>query len=215
MKNHLKRLNMPRTWKLLRKESKYVIRPNAGKTMDLSMPLLPVLRDMLKVCSSAKEARYAINQKLVNINHKPAKMPEQTLGLFDVLSFGGKHYNLQINERNQLVLVEISEAESKTIKTKITNKTTLKGGKVQLGLLNGYNFLVPKDDYKVGDTVVIEIPKYAVKEKKELKKGSEALIFRGKHPATTGKVEEIKDGLITINTGKHKISTLEEYAIAQ
>ncbi len=96
MSNHLKRLNMPRTWKLERKNFKFMIRPDAGKDFELSMPLLPILRDVLKVVATAKEARFVINQGSVLINQKKAKRTQQPVGLFDVLSFADQHYRLMM-----------------------------------------------------------------------------------------------------------------------
>ncbi len=90
----------------------------------------------------------------------------------------------------------------------------LKKGRVQLNLMNGYNIIVPKDNYKVGDTIELSLPEMTVKGKKELKKGGKALLFRGKHPGVKGVVEEIKDGGITLKADKKQISTLDEYVIA-
>lgn len=214
MKRHLKRLNMPRTWKLPRKENKYIIRPNPGKPLDLSLPVLTLLRDILGVVSTAKEARLVINEGKIFINHKKVLMPEQTVGMFDILSFTDKHYQLIINEKNQLSVKEINEADSKTITTKIIGKTTLKKNKLQLTLLNGYNILVDKDEYQVGDTVVVNIPKFSIKTVKELKKGSKVFVYQGNHPAKVGTVEDLKGNVITIKTDKEVLSTLKEYAIA-
>lgn len=205
---------MPRTWKLKRKGIRFMIRPDAGKNFELSLPLLPLLRDMLKVVSTAKEARYVVNEGKVMINQVKAKRTQQLLGIFDVLSFEDKNYRLLINERNQLFLDEITAADAKILVTKVTGKKILKKGKSQLNLLNGYNVVVEKDAYKVGDSVELTLPKMTVKSKKELKKGSKALIFRGAHPGLTGVVEEVKEGGITLKADKKTISTLEEYAIA-
>lgn len=212
MSNHLKRLNMPRTWKLERKGFKFMIRPDAGKNSDLSIPLLPVLRDMLKVVSSAKECRFVINQGLIKVNQVPAKRAQQTLGLFDVLSVKDEDYRLKINEKNQLFLDKAKDG--KHMISKVINKRILKKGKVQLNLMNGYNVLVPKDDYQVGDSVELTLPKMTVKSKKSLQKGGKALIFKGRHPGLIGVVEEVTEGGITLKADNKSISTLKEYAIA-
>ena len=205
---------MPRTWKLERKGFKFMIKPDAGKDYDLSIPLLPVLRDLLEVVSTAKEARFVVNQEKVLINQKPAKRTQQTIGLFDTLSFADEHYRLTINEKNNLYLEKITAAEAKTTFSKVLDKKIMKGGKVQLNLLNGYNVTVDKDNYKVGDSVELSLPKMTVKGKKELKKGGQVLIFRGKHPGVKGTIESIKEGGITIKADKKHISTLDDYAIA-
>ncbi len=64
MKKHLKRLPAPRSWTLSRKTDFWVAKPSPGPhPIEASVPLGLILRDMLKVCDTAREARHILNAR--------------------------------------------------------------------------------------------------------------------------------------------------------
>ena len=58
MSDHMKRLAMPRTWAIPRKVHVWAAKQTPGAhSVEDSMPAGMVLRDMLKVCDTAREAK--------------------------------------------------------------------------------------------------------------------------------------------------------------
>ena len=58
---YLKRQKVPKNWSIHRKGTKYVVRPRAN--FEKGVPLLIVLRDMMKVVQNRKEAKKALFSK--------------------------------------------------------------------------------------------------------------------------------------------------------
>ena len=58
MKNHLKRISAPKTWKINRQENTFVIRPTAsGHQLGSGLPLGVILRDFLKLVNTTSEVK--------------------------------------------------------------------------------------------------------------------------------------------------------------
>ena len=57
-RRHLKRLAAPANWQIPRKVHKFVVRPLPGPhAMSESLPLLLIVRDILKYADNAREAK--------------------------------------------------------------------------------------------------------------------------------------------------------------
>ncbi|TLZ94355.1 MAG: 30S ribosomal protein S4e, partial [Methanobacteriota archaeon] len=86
MKKHLKRLSAPRSWSTPRKTDFWIVRPSPGPhAIGESVPLGSILRDMLKLCDSAREARHILNNRGVLIDGRVVTDPKFPVGLMDVL----------------------------------------------------------------------------------------------------------------------------------
>lgn len=193
---HITRLAAPASWPVSRKSSKWIAKPLPGThTLEKSMPLLIYLRDVLNVVQNAKEAKKILNQKLVLVNGTAIKEPNFAVGLFDtikVLKYN-KTYRVLLSYRGKLQLVEVSERELNTRPTKITGKTTLKNGKVQINLSNGWNFITDKDVYKVNDVLLMDTQTRKPTKHIKLAKGAVIYVTGGSHVGKTGIVDGFAD----------------------
>ena len=87
MKNHLKRLASPRTWRIDRKKNVFIVRPKpSGHSYDLGMPLGVLIRDFLNFSSSMRETKKILSNKIVLVDGVRRKDHRYLIGLFDVLS---------------------------------------------------------------------------------------------------------------------------------
>jgi small subunit ribosomal protein S4e len=163
------------------------------------MPLIVYLRDLLNLVSSNREAKKVLNQNFVLINNVVVKEPNFSVGLFDTIKIlkYNKAYRVLLNAKGILTLVEISEHETNIIPAKITGKTTLKGGKTQVHLSNGWNFLTEKDVYKTNDTLLMDAK--TKKPIKHLKLAKDVLIYiiGGSHVGQIAKVSDfVEEGIL-------------------
>ena len=153
--SHLKRYKAPTNWPIPRKGTTFVVKPKSGE-----IPVLIILRDMLKVVQNKKEAKKAIHMKNILLNNSPINDERLGAYLFDTISIvpSKKHYRITLSQYGKFDLQEISEAESKIKNAKIINKTILKGGKTQLNLSDGRNFI---SDIKcnTNDSAVVDFEK--------------------------------------------------------
>jgi len=206
---HLSRLNAPKTWPIKRKEIKWVAKPLPGThTLYHSMPLSIYLRDILGLASINQDIKRLLNKGFVKVNGKIRKELNFSVGLFDVLSLThtNKHYRVAMTTNGLLNLVEVPASESKLVPVKVNSKTTVSGGKLQVNLNNGWNFLAEKDSYKVDDVVLFDVEKNKPAKHLKLAEGNVVYVIGGKHVGLFAKLEGLKE---TGDLKKKKIAILK------
>jgi len=213
MKRHLKRLAIPKSWPIKKRGMTFVIKSNPGPhSLKLGIPLNLVMRDMLGIAKNTKEVRKVLydNQVMVDgIIRKDSKLP---VGIMDVIEFKKSNEQFRVVlEKGKLRLISIDKKEAGVKACRIIGKNKVKG-KTQLNLYDGKNILIDKDVYRVGDTVVIGLPKQDVKEHIKLEKGCFIYLIGGKHTGDMGKIEDIISNKV-IYKGKSGdvIETLKKY----
>ena len=191
--SQLKRLAAPRSWPLKRKITVWVTKQSPGPhAIEKSLPAAIVLRDILKVCDTAKEAKRIIGNREILIDGKPLRSHKMPVGLMDVLSIPkmNKNYRMLLTDKGKLTLVEISEAESKWKLCRLQNKTTVAGGKIQLNLHDGRNIVLRKNEYRTGDVLKLNLDEKKVAASYPLAPGSLAMIVEGPHAGKTAVISE-------------------------
>ncbi len=189
----LKRLLAPSYWKIPKKSTKWTVSPRPGPHKKTeSIPLQIIVRDILNLVETGKEAKTIINKGEILIDGNIKKDHAFPVGLMDVISIPRiKKYYIVLQSEKGLELKEISEEESRKKICRINNKTLVNKGRMQLNLHDGKNLLVEKDVYKTGDSVLIEIPSQKVIEHLKMEKGSLGLITKGKNSGKMGTIKEI------------------------
>jgi len=216
MKKHIKRMAAPNSWAIPRKTSYWVTKPRPGPhgTTE-SMPLLAVVRDMLKLCDNAREARFIIGGRGVLVDGKVVTDYKYPVGLMDIVTVvkTKQNFRMLVDYKSKLQLVPVEESEKGWKLARIDDKTSVKKGKVQLNLHDGRCILMPKDQYKTGDVLKIELPSQKVMKAFKLEKGNLALVLGGSHPGSVQTIEsyQIRRGSApNIVTFKEGFSTVKE-----
>jgi len=188
---HMKRHKAPKRWPIHRKGTTFVVTPSFSPQR--SVPMLIILRDMLKICQNRKETKRAINEKNILLNNKPARDERDSVLLFDTISIvpAKKNYRLSLALNGKYALEEISEKELNFKIAKIIDKKILKGKKVQLNLRDGKNFL---SDVKcvIGDSAVIDFKDKKISKCLSLKDQAKIVVVEGKHAGKKGFIEKMK-----------------------
>ncbi|MDO8517204.1 MAG: S4 domain-containing protein [Nanoarchaeota archaeon] len=186
---HLKRNKMPIVWPIRRKGTKYIAVASHSRTK--SIPVLFILRDMLGLVQTRKEAKYFVLNGNVKINNKIRKDEKFPVLFFDTLSFEKtkKNYRLEIVNK-KYKLKEISDAEANKKIVKIIGKKIIDKNKIQMNLEDGQNFFM-KEKFALGDSVIVDTKQNKVEKILELKIGAKLLIIGGKHLGESGKLKEI------------------------
>jgi len=201
---HLRRSRVPKTWPLKRKGTKYLVRPS--HSLKRGIPLLIVLRDILNVVKTRKEAKKLLNAGGIKVNGKQVREESFPLLIFDNLELKSKNFKL-VFKNKKFGVSEVNEKEANQKIAKITGKKSLKQGKVQINLSDGRNYII-KDKAKVGDSVLIDLKENKVIEVLPFKSGCKIMFMAGKHTGEEGVVEEIGKGkIITLKVEKEKINT--------
>jgi len=212
---HLKRQEVPKSWPVYRKGTKYVVRPDSN--LEAGMPLLVILRDVLKIVQNRKEARRAVFLKQILVNNKIPRDEKSPVLLFDTISLipAKKNYRLDLSEKGKFKLREINESEVNRKPAKVVNKKILKGKRIQLNLQDGRNFL---SDMKceINDSVLVNFREKKIEKCLPLKEDSKAMVFAGKHSGKRGNIKTLdrKKKIVELETDdKEKINVLLEQII--
>lgn len=206
---HLKRQKVPKSWPIYRKGTKYVVRPRVD--IKKGIPVLIVLRDMLKIVQNRKEAKRAIHMKYVLLNNKPVIDEKTSVLLFDVLTLTPlkKSYRAGLSGNQKIEINEIKEKESNNKIAKIVDKKMLKGKRMQLNLSDGKNFL-SNIQCNINDSVLINFKEKKIEKCIPLKENSEAFVFAGKHAGEKGILKKIdmEKKMAELNVNGNPISVL-------
>jgi len=157
MSNHQKRLSVPKSWPVERKEETYTTAAGAGPHGEDGVPLLIVLRDVLGYADSKKEARYALGQDSVLVNGTPVSDERRPIGMFDILAFREReeYYRVFPDEGGRLSLTAIDADAAGSKLGKIVDKRQVPGGDTQLTLHDGQTLLVEEAAYSTNDSIVV------------------------------------------------------------
>ncbi len=186
---HQKRSEMPKAWPVPRKGTTFIARADHSK--EGGMPLVFIIRDVLKLAKTKKEVRFLLLNGDVKVNNRVRKSEKFPLQVFDTVSFEKlkKNYKLVIkNKKFKLEEVSGKEADKKVVT--VVGKKILANKKVQINLEDGTNYLYDKA-FSIGDSVVVNTKKNEIETVLPLKKGANVEVVSGKHAGETGKLEEI------------------------
>jgi small subunit ribosomal protein S4e len=197
----LKRKPAPKFWPIHRKEDPWVLKPSSGPhNLQNCLPLSLVLRDMLGVVATRKEAQILLYQGKVFVDGKLLRKDDFPVGLMDVISMADadKYYRVMPSHKG-LFLSPISKEETSYKLCRIDDKTTVPGG-VQLNLHDGSNLLIkvadpknPQEDiYNTFDILKLNVPSKEIAGCMQLKEGNFAVITGGKNIGVKGKIVEIE-----------------------
>ena len=198
----LKRKPAPRFWPVHRKEVVWIVRPSSGPhSLEKCLPLSVVLRDILEVAETRKEAKKAITQGKVYVDGKVRRKDDFPVGLMDVISMPeiNMFYRVMPSHKG-LFLNPISKEEASFKLCRVEDRTIVKNGNSQIALHDGTNILVKAEnpetssevDYETFATLKLGLPKKQVLDQIKTKKGNIAVITGGKNIGKQGKIVEIE-----------------------
>jgi small subunit ribosomal protein S4e len=192
MTKHQKRVTVPRSWPVARKTHKWVAKSSPGPhSSEDSMPLLSVIRDMLKIADNAREVKRILYEGKVLVDGKVVKDHKLPVGIFDVISIPAlnRNYRMLRDERGMFFLRPIEIADLKKL-VRVENTSTLKANKQQLNFNDGSNRL-EEGDFKPGDSLILSIPDKKIEDRIEFKEGNLAVVVGGKHSSQIGRIKAI------------------------
>ena len=192
----LKRQMAPQFWGITRKNKRFVITVKPGShKKDHSVSTAVFLRDMLKIVTTLREAKTAIYSGSVRVDGVIRKSLHHSIGLMDVVELENVKdiYRLVPTEEKLLQPIKIQESEKAQKLVRVVSKTTIKGGKSQIGFHDGRS-IISDSAVSVGDTCLIKVPDQEILKILKLETGSQGLVTRGNNTGQIGKIETIEEG---------------------
>ncbi|MBN2101429.1 MAG: 30S ribosomal protein S4e [Candidatus Aenigmarchaeota archaeon] len=214
MSGYLKRYVMPAFWPVNRKGNKWVSRPRTGPhKIEQCISLQILVRDSFSLTDNVPETKKLIKSGAILVDKRKRTDIKYPVGFMDVIEIPSvkKYYRVMLSSKG-LHPEEIKETDSSRKLCIVKGKKAIKGGKFQLSLHDGRNVIVlPKNDYKVNDSVIISLPEQKIAKHFKFEKGAASFITAGKNIGITGTIEEIKErktmlekAMVTIKTKDNK-----------
>ncbi len=202
----LKALNTPAFWPILRKKHKWAVKPRPGPhPSHMSLPLLVIVRDVLQLADNAREARKIISEGHIEVDGRIRRDYKYPVGFMDVVRIvdTDEYYRFIPYPVKFFALQPIPKEEGEYKLSLIRDKTTVKGGNIQLNLHDGRNTVVkvqdprnPMEDvYKTLGTVKLELPSQEILDYFPFEKNAVAIVIGGRNVGRVGRIVEYKRGM--------------------
>lgn len=208
---YLKRLNAPRSWLIDRKVRTFISKPNPGAhPLDRGLPLGFVLQH-LGFAKTAREVKKLLLSKHIIVDGRRVVDHRLPVGLFDSIEIPDtkQHFRVSIDTKGRLTL-NAADKDLKHKPCRIVGKTALSKGKLQVNLVDSRNLQMDKAPYKVGDTLVIEVPSQKVIKHLKLEPGAKILITAGRYVGKTANVSNLDGNTVKFTIDKIASDTEKE-----
>ncbi len=213
----LKALAAPKFWPILRKEFKWTVKPRPGPhPAEYSMPLLLIVRNVLKYAKNSREARKLIAEGHFKVDGRVRKDYKYSVGLFDVVEIvdTGEAYRFMPYPVKFFTLHPVPKEEIAIKPVRINNKITIRKGHIQLNLHDGRNIIIKvkdprnpvEDIYRTMDTLLIKLPEQHIIQHIKFEPGALAIIVAGRNVGRLGRLLDVQKGW----GRKSSIATLED-----
>ena len=221
MTRHQKRLSVPNSWPVERKEQTFTVKADAGPHGEAGVPLLILLRDVLGYVDSKKEARYALGQDSVLVNGTAVSDEERPIGMFDILAFAEREefYRVFPDEGGRLSLTSIDADAAGSRLGKVVGKQQVPGGETQLTLHDGATLLTDDESITRNDSIVISNDDNSVVAHFPYEEGALVTAVDGEHAGEIGEIEQIQvtagssDNNVLVDADGDRIETVEAYVV--
>jgi small subunit ribosomal protein S4e len=208
-KKHLKREMSPKFWPISRKKFSWTVKAKPGPHATFQcMPLIIIVREILGLAKTRKEAKSLISQGKFFVDGKVRRDERFPVGLMDIISIPEINKNFRIlPSKKGLFLNPINEDETTFKICRIENKKILNKNVFQLNLHDGRNLIFNTQNssepttniYKSFDVLKINVHNQEIIEHLKLEKGMQAIFIggsnEGKHGVITSEEKEFKTRL--------------------
>ena len=197
----LKRQMAPLFWGINRKNKRFVITVKPGShSKNRSIPTAILLRDVLKMVTTLREAKSVIYNGKINVDGITRKSLHHSIGLMDVIELQGISdvYRLVPTHGHIIQPIKIDSSEKSKKIVKVTSKTTIRGKKTQLGFHDGRT-IIADDSVNVGDSCLIQIPEQKILDVIKLEKDSLVIVTKGVNTGKIGHINNINEATFTLS----------------
>ena len=192
MSDHLKRFKAPDSWHIPKKTNTFITKTAPGPHNANALPVAVWLREQMGFARNMKEVKQILHQRDVIVNGRACRDPKMGIGIFDIVSLPkiSKYYRILRDKNGRHKTIEIDAEAAKTRLCKISNKTVVADGKIQLNMRDGSNVL-GDNTYKPKDSVVLSLDpesRFKIVDHFPYAVGNMAMVIGGRH---SGKIARI------------------------
>ena len=211
---HLKRLNAPTSWPILRKAGTFITRNYPSRNQKkLALPISLFFKNILKIAQTTKEVKKILLTEGILIDGKNIQKIKNSVEFMDLVHIPAQKttYRITLDDHGRLTAIKVQDKEQHLKICKIIGKQIVKGGKLQLNLNDARNVLVDKDDYTVGDSILLEVPAQKIQKSFKFEKGASIILIGGKHAGHKGQISTIEGEAVQYTHDGAAFLTLKKY----
>ncbi len=194
-KRHVKRLAAGKHLAISRKAHRYLKKTFAGgHRMSEAMPLLILVRDVLGLAQSKREAKAVLSAGDVLVDGVPRKREGFPVGLMDIVTIPKLKANYRVLITGEKLLPIALDAGASGVKLcKIVGKELVSGGRIQLAFHDGRTALIEREEdrFSLGDTIKLEVPEQKIGGFLKLEKGARCYVHKGRHAGAIGELDTV------------------------
>lgn len=191
---HRKRLSAPKHYPIKRKENTYVSTIKGSRSSENAIPVVLLLRDVLKYADTEKEAKKIVKKGQILRNGEPIKDIKEGVGILDVVEFPKMEETYRgVRKGKYLEFVPVNDSK---VVSKIEDKA-VEGEEHVYRLHSGENYR-SGDEYSTGNSLIFD---NGTVNEVALEEGAEVLVVKGKHSGKTGELQNIQERGVNSDTG--------------
>jgi len=177
-----------------KKGTKYIAR--ASGNINLSVPVVVAVRDMLKLARTSAEVKSMIHNKKLKLNGQLINDLHQPIQLFNIFE-AEQQYTLKMLPTLKFTL---SPSNLKERLCKIISRRLVSSNKIQLNLHDGTN-VIGKNSMKIGDSVYLDFSN-KIKSHTPLEKEASVFIVSGRYAGKSGTVVSHESNFVKVKFAK-------------
>lgn len=182
----LERAAAPTWWPIERKAKKFITVPVGPHSAGI--PLTVVVRDVLQLAATGREAAKAIKAGKILIDGRKMRDPGYGIGPMDILTIPELGKSWRLVPAAKLALVETAGADASLKLCRVNGKRIVKGGRLQIALHDGRTLLAA-GPISTADSLLLKVPEQAVVGHIKLEPGALVLVTAG---AAIGQLARLK-----------------------
>lgn len=188
---HTTRNEMPESWPISKKGTKYLGISNHAKKE--SIPFARLMKDILKLAKTRKEVKHILSTKKIKINGRIIIEEKFPVQIADIISLGdsGKTFRAIIKNK-KFSAEEVKGKDTQTKIVKVIGKRLLQGKKIQLNLRDGQN-IITNEKIAVGDSILLNFDSKKIERVFPLKEGCNIEVISGGYMGKEGKLIRVEE----------------------
>jgi small subunit ribosomal protein S4e len=190
---HMKRIASPRYVPVARKGDVWLTKPAPGPhSLDNSMALGVVLRDIIGVADSIREVKKVLMEGNVLVDGRVVKDRKFPVGLMDIISIPKlkKDYWVGVDRKGRFKLIGVDGERAKFKLCRVEGKNSISGGAFQIALHDGRTAVGGKE-FKLGDTLKLSVPEQKIVAVMKLEPNASCIITSGRHAGELATIDEL------------------------
>lgn len=194
-RNHLKRLNAPKTWFLDKLGGVWAPRPSAGPhALRESLPIIIILRNRLKYALTRQECQMICMEGKIQVDKKVRADMNFPTGFMDVVELPESKdcFRVLYDTKRRFALHPLDNKEANFKLCRVQKQALTKKAIPYIATHDGRTIRYPNPDIKVNDTIKLNLKTGKVEDFVKMETGNICMVTKGRNTGRVGILHTIE-----------------------